>query len=117
MNCSLGLELASNVGELVWISHNAKFELLYLKLQFEISPPTVFCTRIANALITNGLLHHAKEEETAEIKPPQSKRKKKDSLNSYGKALADRLGVALPKDPVGVGRTPPAHLPSSRPRQ
>jgi DNA polymerase I-like protein with 3'-5' exonuclease and polymerase domains len=81
-----------------WISHNAKFELLYLKLHFEISPPTVFCTRIANALITNGLLHHAKEEETAEIKPPQSKRKKKDSLNSYGKALADRLGVALPKD-------------------
>jgi hypothetical protein len=79
-----------------WIAHNAKFELLYLGLLFGAQPAAVFCTKLANAILTNGLLHHAEETEAAET-APKGKRTKKRSINMLGPVLENRLGVHLPK--------------------
>jgi DNA polymerase I-like protein with 3'-5' exonuclease and polymerase domains len=94
----LGPELISHLSSAGWISHNAKFETLYLGLHFGLAPKAVFCTRIANAILTNGLLHNTEELLPVQKPEKQSRKKKKASLNSLWKALTDRLGVVLPKD-------------------
>jgi DNA polymerase I len=80
-----------------WIAHNAKFELLYLVLHFGVQPAAVFCTRLANAILTNGQLHHVEETEVVQ-EPRKSKKAKKTSINALGPVLETRLGVHLPKD-------------------
>jgi DNA polymerase-1 len=89
-----------------WIAHNAIFDLLYLKVHFGIVPPAVFCTQVANAILTNGRLHHGVSDgETKEIKPevgkdgkPAKKKQKAVTLNTLKRALFDTLGIDLPKE-------------------
>jgi DNA polymerase I-like protein with 3'-5' exonuclease and polymerase domains len=91
-----------------WIAHHAIFDLVYLKVHFGITPLVVFCTQIANAILTNGRLHHsvpdgeAKEIEVEVIKDgkPAGKKKKLKaaSLNTLKRAVFDTLGVELPKE-------------------
>ena len=90
-----------------WIAHNAIFDLVYLRVHFGITPPAVFCTQIANAILTNGRLHHGisdgevKEIELEVIKDGKTGKKKKpkaSTLNSLKRALFDTLGVNLPKE-------------------
>jgi DNA polymerase I len=113
-----------------WIAHNAEFDLLYLKVHFGIMPAAIFCTKIANAILTNGRLHHgggdegndeAKEIELEVVetdKPSKKKKpKKKATLNALERALFDVLGVSLPKE-LGAsnwgGDLTPAQLEYSR---
>jgi DNA polymerase family A/3'-5' exonuclease len=109
-----------------WIAHNAEFELLYLKVHFGIVPPVSFCTKIANAVLTNGRLHHGVEdEEVNEIelevvgtgKSSKKKKQKVSSLNTLKRALIDTIGVTLPKelgDSNWGGQLSPAQLEYSR---
>ena len=90
-----------------WVAHNAEFELLYLRVHLGLRPVAVFCTQIANALLSNGLLHHTAEgedetdisqEEASDKEKRKKAKKKKDTLNTLKRALMAQLGVDLPKE-------------------
>jgi len=86
------IEQLANSG---WVTHNAKFEMMFLARTFGVMPRGVFCTMTASRLLTNGSGTEEEEHSLLEEPPPKCKRA---GVNSLKNVLARHLEVHLPKE-------------------